>query len=731
VLVDRDAREFAWRVALFGGVITACAQFAMGAGSTNPAPVVASATAPANSDANANARSTQAPTDLAVIASAPGTRTNASAAAPEIAFARHDAPASVLANQTRVVIPAGVPSGIVALAWLAAAGAGLLLIALRLALLRRRFAALPECHDEAIAEELRRLSQRAGVAAPRTLVTSGGESPMALVPNVLCLPQWSVRDLDAQQRRAMLAHEVAHFRRGDPWWQLAYQAYSHVMFFQPLHRLALRRLDQLAELACDDWARRAVDGRALAECLAACAERVVTRSPALALAMAKPRSPLIQRIQTLLEDAPMSHPIRTWVARIALAIVLPSLLLLPVLAIEHVAFAGTRSHNSISIIDTGFGQRFEAELDNGEGKLEVKFKGDFGFSDDEDDVTRLDGSGYIEEELAGTKRRVEFAKDGGGIKRTYSVNGKEQAFGPEAREFLKRVLPFVMRESGYDAEHRVARIKAKGGVDAVLAEIEMIKGDYAARVYVTALSKDSQLSQPQLDRLLKRVEHLNGDYERRVALTSLIENQDMGAPSAQAAVLRAVASMGGDYEQREVLIALAPKLLSDPDTVAAWGKAVSTVDSDYEARVAVTALAERKDLDPVLAAAAIASTAKIGSDYEARVALTDFVKYIANAPALGRDYADATSRISSDYERRVALVELVENAKLDLDGYKAVLEATAGIGSDYECRVALQALAERMPGDAQLIEHYRAVARKLGDYERGQAEKALDRFASL
>ena len=109
--------------------------------------------------------------------------------------------------------------------------------------------------------------------------------------------------------------------------------------------------------------------------------------------MAKPRSPLIHRIQNLLEDKEMKHPIRTWAARIALAVVLPSLLLLPMLAIEHVALAGTGSHNSISIIDTGFGKRFEAELDNGDGQLEVQFKGDFEFSDDEDDVSKVDGSG--------------------------------------------------------------------------------------------------------------------------------------------------------------------------------------------------------------------------------------------------------------------------------------------------------------------------------------------------
>ena len=42
----------------------------------------------------------------------------------------------------------------------------------------------------------------------------------------------------------------------------------------------------------------------------------------------------------------------------------------------------------------------------------------------------------------------------------------------------------------------------------------------------------------------------------------------------------------------------------------------------------------------------------------------------------------------------------------------------------------LIALARVMPNDAALIARYRDVARRLSDYERGQAEKALDRFTT-
>ena len=66
----------------------------------------------------------------------------------------------------------------------------------------------------------------------------------------------------------------------------------------------------------------------------------------------------------------------------------------------------------------------------------------------------------------------------------------------------------------------------------------------------------------------------------------------------------------------------------------------------------------------------------------------------------------------------------------DIGLSRAVLDAAAGIHSDYDCREVLVALARVMPNDAELIARYRDVARHLSNYERGEAERALDRFTS-
>ena len=80
---------------------------------------------------------------------------------------------------------------------------------------------------------------------------------------------------------------------------------SDLTFFQPLNHLARRRIQEVAELQCDDWAARHTGtGVHLAKCLAEVAAWVdggPPLSPTVS-AMARPRSPIVRRITRLLDD---------------------------------------------------------------------------------------------------------------------------------------------------------------------------------------------------------------------------------------------------------------------------------------------------------------------------------------------------------------------------------------------------------------------------------------------
>lgn len=427
----------------------------------------------------------------------------------------------------------------------------------------------------------------------------------------------------------------------------------------------------------------------------------------------------------------MQRPLRTLVLRAALVAALPAVLLLPAIGIQRVV-AATEEHSSIEIHDGFFGKSMSLDIRRDDGsRLRAKVKGELRFNEAESDVVEVGDNAWIEEVRGDSKRRIELeAGKGGAPVRRFYLDGKEQPADAAAQRWLAEVIPALMRESGYDAEARAGRLYRRGGAEAVLAEIAQIGSDYARRSYLVALGRLGTLNQAQVGSALALVAPMGSDYERREALLGLIQTQAL-TNTDQIAVLDIVAHIGSDYEKRSVLSELAPKLLPEPAVSAAWSKALATVDSDYEAREAIAALAARSDLSPELLETLLHSAARIASDFEQRAALAALVPHVARQPQLAVAYAKATASIGSDYERREALSTLLETVSLDAAGYAVVLEAIAGIHSDYDCSTALVQVAARMPADAALIKRYREIARRLGDYERGQAEKALDRFASL
>ncbi|MBI3792120.1 MAG: HEAT repeat domain-containing protein [Gemmatimonadetes bacterium] len=136
-------------------------------------------------------------------------------------------------------------------------------------------------------------------------------SPVALGLNEICVPEAALTDLDDEQMRGLLAHELAHLVRRDPLWLDVASLIERVFFFQPLNRLARAELQRNAEYICDDWAAaRNGSGEPLARCLARVAEWIEASPLGVPVAgMAEQRSLLVSRIARLLEGPNMKNPL--------------------------------------------------------------------------------------------------------------------------------------------------------------------------------------------------------------------------------------------------------------------------------------------------------------------------------------------------------------------------------------------------------------------------------------
>ena len=244
-------------------------------------------------------------------------------------------------------------NGLVVL-WMTAAGAGLLWLTVAHSRTLEALGKRTDLRDTPIGSRLRALLARAGVDRNIELTCSDTiSSPVALVGDEVCLPRRALLELGPNEQDGMLAHEVAHVVRRDPQWLVLARVIEIVLFMQPLNRLARRRMQEVAEFLCDDWAvSRMGKPVTLAKCLAAVAEWV-KRSPnspqlrPMSAMVEQGGSPLVQRVGRILNGG--TAP-RAQTGRVAIAMSLCALAALSGVAPRVAIARGNLTRQSVSFV---------------------------------------------------------------------------------------------------------------------------------------------------------------------------------------------------------------------------------------------------------------------------------------------------------------------------------------------------------------------------------------------
>ncbi len=201
-------------------------------------------------------------------------------------------------------------------AWLGGASLALLHLGLKRRRALRGLGRRRAIDDAGLRRALRELGSAAGIdRAARVRLTTSSHllSPVALSGLEICLPARAASELDEPMTRALLAHELTHVLRRDPAWHLAARILERLFFVQPLLHLASRRLQDEAELLCDDWAaRHAGGGMAMARCLAAVAGWMGPKAEPLPTpGMARDPSALVRRVERQLAGSRSSAWLRS------------------------------------------------------------------------------------------------------------------------------------------------------------------------------------------------------------------------------------------------------------------------------------------------------------------------------------------------------------------------------------------------------------------------------------
>ncbi|MDH0864093.1 M56 family metallopeptidase [Mitsuaria sp. GD03876] len=628
------------------------------------------------------------------------------------------------------------------LSWPVVSAIGLGLTMLRWLALRRQVRALPVFEDDELRLAAAELARNAGVRTPTLRLSPAWPSPLVAPGGQVCLPATLMRTLDGQQRVAVLAHEIAHLRRRDLAWRLAARLVSQLGWLQPMNRLAMRRLDLLAELACDAWAAAEAGAMPLAESLYVCARdgaaastgarRATRPMPVLASAMAAARSPLMARMDALLEETPMSDstPGRRRLRRVllagglcAVALAVPMLVIgkAPRIAVDLSDVRGAMSSALSSV-------KVTRQIMISEGlERRVNYSGDLVFNDDETDVVSLDDKLSILEKTGGVTRKLDIVADGkGGQTRRFWVDGESKPIDGPARAWIAGQIGQIA-ESANGSGARVQRVLQRGGVEAAIEDIGQARDAMVRRGRIEALLASGPQDDATMSRLIALAGRMEDDFQRRSTFIALIEHRPL-SPTTQRELLELVPNLNSDFDRREVMVAMSPQLANDRAVLAAWQQAVRRFGSDFDKRTAIVALIdEDHEATPERLRTALAASGMVGGDFDRRSVLEVAARRMGgDAASYAAAYVDAVRGISGDFDRRSALVALMDEVKIDREVAQQVLRATGGMSAGFDRAELLIALAEHLPADADLLVQYRQAARGLGTHDRGRVEAAID-----
>ncbi len=400
------------------------------------------------------------------------------------------------------------------------------------------------------------------------------------------------------------------------------------------------------------------------------------------------------------------------------------------------------------------------------GHCIVNFDGNgkFTFNDDFTDITTVAAGGrvLIEVDYGDHDRRLTIRRGDNGLERIYKVDGDVRPFDADARAWLAETLTFLMRRTGFMAQERARWILEKRGVQALLDEAASRESDYGRRIYYQAAIESGKLdaagyerlvttagqtitsdyelaelliavskTQPLTERMqagfVAAAKSISSDYERHRVLRAALSRPGL-TPAIQAGMLEAAADMNSDYEVAALLIEVNQARPIDDAVRPAFFKAANSLQSDYEHRRVLDAVVGRQGTSPAMLADVLTSAKTITSDYELAEVLTKIGGAYVLDDALRPAFFAAAKNFNSDYEHGRTLLSIVERGDVPRPVVLAVLESAKGISSDHELSELLIALISKVRMDDTIRAAIREGARSIGSqYDRGRVFEALER----
>jgi hypothetical protein len=340
-------------------------------------------------------------------------------------------------------------------------------------------------------------------------------------------------------------------------------------------------------------------------------------------------------------------------------------------------------------------------LDTEKG-IDVRAGGEVVLREDAADVESLAPGGYltVQQRVGSATHRAEWhPAPGGGMARGYTVNGERRDFA-EARPWLDRFFPEIMRTTSIGARSRFARVLARRGVSGVLDEAAAAESGRIREVFLEGLA-ERDLSPAETQRFIQLAGGVSSGSTRRDLLLKTAARRQLTADQ-WTAWLAAASTVSSGSDRRELLHGAAEKYPRGRALPDAYFRALDGISSSSDRREVLTRLLAARGSEPGTMGGVLASAAKLSSSSDRREVLEKAAELPLPAGAVPQ-YLHVVAGSGSSSDRRDALAALLRNRAALQAGPAAAawLGAVKQLSSDSDKTALLMGAIGRLPADRQ------------------------------
>jgi beta-lactamase regulating signal transducer with metallopeptidase domain len=325
------------------------------------------------------------------------------------------------------------------------------------------------------------------------------------------------------------------------------------------------------------------------------------------------------------------------------------------------------------------------------------------FSPDETRLAELAPGGFarFRERTSTFDRAVSITPVGdGSLSYVAMVDGRTAPFDGTMQAWLSSFIPEVLREAGINVPERVARIRSKGGVSAVLQEISRIRSSSAKRDHYQELIKHGpMLTADETERVAQQAARdltSSGDLS---AIIQQLPKSSLRNPQTRQAVAGALTKIQSSGDRTNTLQVLAPN--ADPELLVMLAKAAETLPSSGDkANFLMATASEYLTPGTAMLRNAFFKTAStlLESSGDMANVLISAIPYSHASPQVALDVVETSKHLASSGDAANVLLSLISQRAVHAGnprGVLAVIERTLTMASSGDRANVLISVANR------------------------------------